>query len=262
MEIVFLGTGGGRINLIRQVRATGGFRINSGPANIHVDPGPGALLHSNRLKENPLHLDAVLVTHDHVDHSNDAMLLVEAMSGYALKKKGIIIGSSHVLEGDRNNDRAIDKYHQEHAAEIYVARWGDRKKFTTKKGSFEIEIIEARHDEPTTFGFRLFTEGKVIGYTSDTNYFKELGKAYSGCDYLIVNCLKPLPDNIPDHLKTDDVIEILKVAKPKVCVITHFGLKMIRAGPAAEAAKIEKETGIRTLAARDGMRMGKGLESF
>lgn len=255
MELVFLGTGGGRINLIKQVRLTGGFRINSGQANIHVDPGPGALLNSKKFNQDVLKLDAVIVTHDHVDHSNDGMVLVEAMSSYALKKKGIIIGSKHSLEGDEKHDRAIDDYHQKHAEKIYIAKYGDKKKFKTKNGEFEIEIIKVEHDEPTCFGFKLSIEGKVIGYTSDTNYFKGLGEVFKGCDYLIVNCLKPFSDGIPDHLETEQVIEILKHAKPGMCILSHFGMKMLRVGPSTQAAKIEKETGVKTIAAKDGQKI-------
>lgn len=260
VEIVFLGTGGGRINLIKQIRLTGGFRINSASANIHVDPGPGALLNGKRFSQNPLDLDCVIVTHDHVDHSNDAMVLCEAMSNYALRKGGILIGSRHVVEGDVNHDRAVDAYHQSHVGTIYAAVYGERKRFEARKGervkgAFEIEIIEVRHDEPTTFGFKLFIDGKVIGYTSDTNYFEGLGSRFQGCDFLIVNCLKPESDGIPDHLETRHVMEILRVAKPKLCILTHFGLKMIRAGPGHEAEKIEKATGVRTIAARDGQRI-------
>ncbi|MFH1394263.1 MAG: MBL fold metallo-hydrolase [Candidatus Micrarchaeota archaeon] len=255
VEIVFLGTGGGRINLIKQVRLTGGFRINSSSGNIHVDPGPGALISSNKFRQDPLKLDAVIITHDHVDHSNDGMVMCEAMSGYALRKKGILIGSGHVIDGDSNGDRAVDRFHQGHMEEVYTAKYGERKKFATKFGEFEIEIIRIDHDEPTAFGFKLFVGGKVIGYTSDTNYFDGLGESLRGCDFLVVNCLKPASDGIPDHLETSNVMELLKIAKPKICVLSHFGLKMLRAGPGAEARRIENATGVKTVAARDGQKM-------
>ena len=46
-----------------------------------------------------------------------------------------------------------------------------------------------------------------------------------------------------------------------MCVLTHFGMRMIEADPASEARRIENETQVRTVAAEDNMRlyMGKNL---
>lgn len=269
MDIIFLGTGGGRFNLLKQIRGTGGFRINSHSANIQVDPGPGALVHSLKLKQDPLKLDALIVTHNHIDHVNDANVFVEALSQHTLKKQGIIIGSKNVLEGDENRDIGITRYHQGHVAQIYTGKWGERRKFRTKKGEFEIEIVKTKHDEPTAFGFKLYLDGKIIGYTTDTEPFEGIAEAYAGCDVLIMNCLKPEKDRYKGHLETRDCIEIVKSAKPKMAVLTHLGMKMIcPAGQISldsnfsmisvadkEAEKIEKETGIHTIAASDGTKL-------
>ncbi|MFH1221802.1 MAG: MBL fold metallo-hydrolase [Candidatus Micrarchaeota archaeon] len=264
MEIVFLGTGGGRINLIRQLRWTGGFRINSAIGNFHVDPGPGALLRSWQIRQNPEKIDVLIVTHAHIDHCSDANVMIEAMSNYALKKKGIFIGSRNVLEDA--DERSITTYHKEHVNEIFYPAFADgnteKHSFTTKKGSFDMEFIKVRHDEPTSFGFKLMAEGKTIGCTSDTSYFPELGTLFSGCDYLLINVLKPKDDGIPDHLETAQAIELLKVAKPKVALLNHMGLSMIRAGPEAQARLIQDATGIRTIAPKDGQLIKIGLGEF
>lgn len=261
MEIVFLGTGGGRINLLQQRRWTGGFRIN-GSMNIHVDPGPGALVRSIQANQNPMKLDAIIVTHLHVDHYSDANVLVEAMSHYTLKKHGIIIGSRNSIEGNENGDRAFTSYHLSKAEEVYSAKWGEKRKFSGEKGGFEIEILKSRHEEESCFGFKLEMDGLTFGYTSDTEYFDGLYRQYKGCDWLISNTMKPHADAFKGHFTGDQTIELLKVAKPKMAILTHMGMKMLNEGPEKEAARIEKESGVRTLAARDGMVLKPGLEKY
>ena len=254
-EIVFLGTGGGRINLLKQLRRTGGFRVNSESANVHVDPGPGALSSSIHFKENVLNLDALIVTHAHIDHCNDANIIIEGISRHALKKRGIVISSKYALDGGKKGDRIISLYHQDRVDRIYRAKYGDRKKFKTNKGEFEIEIIEAKHDIEDAFGFILFIDGKTIGYTGDTEYYKGMGRKYKGCDYLVVNCIKPAEDPYPGHMTSEDVAKFLKEAKPKHAILSHMGMKMLMAGPKKIADKISKESKVKTIAAHDGLRI-------
>ena len=49
--VKFLGTGGGRVVVFRQLRHSGGIWINLEGINILVDPGPGSLI---RIFENNL----------------------------------------------------------------------------------------------------------------------------------------------------------------------------------------------------------------
>ncbi|MEW5996729.1 MAG: MBL fold metallo-hydrolase [Candidatus Micrarchaeota archaeon] len=252
MELFFIGTGGGRINLLRRLRSTGGFRIN-GSLNIHVDPGPGALTDGLRCKQDPLKLDAVIVTHHHIDHCNDASLMVEGMSHFGLRKGGILIGSKHVINGNEKGDRGVDLYHQNLCDEVFVAVPGARKTFKTKNGDFSAEFVKAQHDSIDAFGFRLAMDGKTVGYTSDTEHYKGISSNYMGCDALIVNTLKPSEDPYEGHMTAKEAKELIGKAGPDIAILNHLGMKMIF-GKANEVAKeIEEETGIRTIAARDGM---------
>ncbi|MCK4452764.1 MBL fold metallo-hydrolase, partial [candidate division WOR-3 bacterium] len=63
-EVIFLGTGGARYVIAKQLRATGGmfFRING--KNILVDPGPESLcrLLTYVPKFNPEKIDAIILS--------------------------------------------------------------------------------------------------------------------------------------------------------------------------------------------------------
>jgi hypothetical protein len=72
--------------------------------------------------------------------------MIEGISQHALKKRGIVITSREAIEGGRDGDRVITLYHQGKVDEIYKAKPGERKKFKTEKGGFEIEIIKTKHD--------------------------------------------------------------------------------------------------------------------
>jgi phosphoribosyl 1,2-cyclic phosphodiesterase len=59
-------------------------------------------------------------------------------------------------------------------------------------------------------------------------------------------------------MTTDDAIKILKATKPETAVLTHLGMQMIFKGPAWEASRASKESGIPVNAATDGMRIVMG----
>jgi len=56
------------------------------------------------------------------------------------------------------------------------------------------------------------------------------------------------------HLSVPDAERIITELKPKVAILTHFGMSMWRAKPWQIAESLSQQTGVRVLAARDGMR--------
>lgn len=264
VDILFLGTGGGRINLVLQLRATGGFVLQGKSLNIQVDPGPGALVRMHSSGFDPTHLDAIICTHMHIDHVADAGVLIEAMTGFTFKKRGLVLASSSVLDGDRFGDKSISTYHQ--SLPFQVERFGpdDDKEFEVMDapaagkpakvvGSFSLRGVHVKHDEDSAFGFVMELDGVRIGYTSDTEYLPSIhNSAFAGVDVLIANNLKSAADGIPDHLHSGHLITLLKAAKPKLCILSHMGMGLIQSGPEIEAARIESASGVPTIAGKDG----------
>ena len=69
--IKFLGTAGARFAVTRQIRKSGGMWLSLDDTNILIDPGPGSLIRclSSKPKLNPMNLDAIILSHRHIDHS-------------------------------------------------------------------------------------------------------------------------------------------------------------------------------------------------
>ncbi len=250
MELVFLGTGGGRWTTITQRLKTGGFRLNC-TKKIHIDPGPGALINSYEFGNSPLNTDGIIVTHCHPDHYNDAEIMIEAMTRGMTKKRGFLMASESVLYGKRELGPCISDYHKK-LVECKVLAPRDK----VHVDDIEIEALETKHSDPTTVGIKFSLNSRVITYTSDTEFFEGLVEQYENSDVIIFNVLRPKNERIPWHLCTNDVIEILNKikSKPELAILNHFGMKMVGVQE-DEARRVSRETGVKTIAAKDGMRL-------
>jgi phosphoribosyl 1,2-cyclic phosphodiesterase len=257
VELIFLGTGGGRFATITQKRRTGGIRILSETLNVHLDPGPGGLIYSLGMGLDPQKVRTVLISHAHPDHCNDAEILVEAMTSGMTKKRGVLAASHSALLGNEVCEPSISKYHQQMPEKVIETKPGT----AFNVNGMKIVATEARHSDPDAVGFRLETRTLGdIAYTSDTEFFEGIGKFYEGVRLLILCIMRPSGEPWKGHMTTDDAIKILAEAKPEKAVITHFGMKMIFGGPNREAELIQQETEVPTIAAVDGMRLSMDNE--
>ncbi len=252
LEIIFLGTGGGRFATITQKLRTGGIRILSEELNVHLDPGPGALIHSLEAGLDPQKLDGIIVSHSHIDHTNDAAVLIEAMTDGGTRKHGFLAASHSVLYGNEICDRAISRYHMNLPERIIEAKAGDA--FTV--GNVDVKVLRAVHSDPETVGFQ-FETGNFgsFAYMPDSEYYDGISDSLNGVRLLILSVLRPSGKPWKGHMSTDDAVKIVNEVRPEVAVMTHLGTLMIIKGPDSEASLIQESTGITTKAAKDGMRV-------
>jgi phosphoribosyl 1,2-cyclic phosphodiesterase len=251
MKLTFLGSGGGRFATITQKRMTGGFRIDDIQGkNLHIDPGPGALVRTYQFGLNPLKLNGVMVSHSHTDHYSDAEVLIEAMTRGMTRKKGILVGSKSVIDGYERWGPCISSYHKS-KPDVTVLEAGQSKKIDKIK----ITATKTKHGDPKTVGFKFQQEDFTLSYTSDTGYFPDLHKEHADADVLIASVIRPGNDRLRGHLCADDFQKLIEEVKPKMGIMTHLGMKLIMNNPDQEAENITKNTGIKIIAARDGMKI-------
>ncbi|MCR5026877.1 MAG: MBL fold metallo-hydrolase [Methanobrevibacter sp.] len=249
MKLIFLGTGGGRFSAINQRRMTGGFRIdNLGGKNYHIDPGPGALVRTYQFGLDPRNINGVFVSHAHTDHYNDAEILIEAMTRGMTQNAGYIMGAKSVISGYEQWGPCISAYHQS-KSRVLELEDNEVKAFQ----NCLIKATPTNHGDPVGIGFQIDYRDFKISYTADTSYFPELPKAHEGADILIASVLRPGGKAIRGHMCSGDFVKLIKEVNPKLAIMTHLGLKMISNNPIAEAKRITRNTGIKTLAAFDGL---------
>jgi phosphoribosyl 1,2-cyclic phosphodiesterase len=197
----------------------------------------------------PTKTDAIIVTHCHPDHYTDAEVLIEAMTHGCKKRRGQLIASGSVLRGHMSLGPAVSEYHASKPAAVRTMAPGD---------AFDVNGVQFRatktfHSDPTTVGLRIASKDGVVSMTGDTSLSDEMVKEHLGCDVLVLSVTRPLKSRIPYHLSTEDAAAISEVVRPKLAVLTHLGMKFVGANPEAQAAWVEKQTGVRTVSAWDGM---------
>ncbi len=255
VELIFLGTGGGRFATITQRRRTGGIRILHEKANIHLDPGPGALVYSLEGKLSPQKINGILISHCHPDHYNDAEILIEAMTRGMTKKRGTLAAAHSVLHGSKHCEPSISKYHRQMPEQVIDVKPGTTFNVT----NLNVAATQAKHTDPDAVGFRIAVPNTGdIAYTSDSEYLPGIGKQYSGVRVLILCVLRPSGSPWKGHMTTDDAIKIAEEAKPELAVLTHLGMQMIIRDPNNEAKQLQNQTGIKAVAATDGMHIKIG----
>lgn len=250
--IKFLGTAGARVVMSKQIRATAGIYLNLNETNLYLDPGPGALVKclSSKPKIEPSKLDGIILTHKHLDHSNDINIMMEAMSEAGFKKRGVVFSPKEVLE-----EGIIFKYVRDYVEKIEILEEG--KNYEIGNISFSTPIKHIHH-RSETYGIKFKTKHFTLSYIVDAKFSEELLSSYKA-DYLII-CVVFLEkrENL-DHLSIPEAKEIILGIKPKVAILTHFGMNILKAKPWELATKIEEETKIKTIAARDGMKINLPL---
>jgi len=248
MQIIFLGTGGGRVNVTHRFRSTSGFVIE-GSKNIYVDPGSGVVEDAKKHNVKLNRIDAIFVSHPHLDHANDMNVLIEAMTNATQNKRGILFAPQTVISSSKNFGVSLSDYHRSLLDEVFVLK--PKKK--VKLEEFTLTATKAKHDNTKGIGFVLDMDGKRIGYTGDTEYFEGISDEYKDLDLLIINILRA--DEIwKGHLDKYSALRLIKEAKPKIAILTRFGGEYIRISAESVAEWIEKESRIRTIASYDGMR--------
>jgi ribonuclease BN (tRNA processing enzyme) len=248
-RIIFLGTAGSSAVVSRQIRGSGGIVLQVEELQFHIDPGPGALAKAKEYGVNVLHTTAVLVSHNHINHCNDLNVIIDAMTHAGIEHRGVILGSKSALQTFEGNQPLITKHHQSLVEKIIPLE----KNHKVGIELIEINALSAEHTDPHAIGFKFFCPRFTLSYTGDTELTEKLLDELAGTDVLILNVPYPKDTAKGKNLDTNSAIKMISHIRPKLAIITHFGLEMLKADPIQEAREIQRITGVQTISAKDGL---------
>jgi phosphoribosyl 1,2-cyclic phosphodiesterase len=249
-SVLFLGSGGARFVVARQLRASGGMWLRFDRTQLHVDPGPGALVRalSHVPPCNPRELDAIVLSHKHLDHSNDATAMIEAMTSGGFRRRGALLAPGDALDGEAT-------------VFPYAQRFTERvERLKPASGPYRIGGVELFTSIPhvhsvETYGLHLRHRNLRFSYLPCGRYFEGLPEDYAAHrpDVLVVNVLRFRDAMDVDHLTWDQARRIVEIVRPSVAIFNHFGTKMLEQDPRSLAQDVEDDLGIRAIAAYDGL---------
>jgi phosphoribosyl 1,2-cyclic phosphodiesterase len=230
-----------------QRRHTGGLWLHLADQEWLLDPGPGSLARAwaSRPHLDPGTLDAVLVSHHHVDHCTDANVMIEAMTGGGHRRRGALLAPREALEGDS----PLCRYVQAFPERVEVLHAGA----SYRLGGVTVTCPLRHRHSAETYGLIVETAESRWGYLVDTAYFDELAEAYAGLDLLIVSTV--LWDNPKGllHLTVAEGERLLAAARPRRGVLSSFGMNVLNHHPWQLARAMTDRLGFAVIAAEDGM---------
>ena len=236
-----MGTAGARFMVARQLAASGGIYLEEGSTRLACDPGPGAVVQYAKRKVDPSRLDAILLSHRHLDHAGDVNALIEAMTEGGFRRRGKLFCPSDALDDDPIVLRYLRGFPQE------IVRLQPATEYQLGEIAFE---TSPRHPHGVeTYGFRF---GDRLGWVTDSAYYDGIAEDHRAEVMIIHTVLYERRPELP-HLCLADAEEIIRAARPRLAFLTHFGMGMWRAHPWELAEKLSQKLGVEVRAARDGM---------
>lgn len=246
--IRFFGTTGDKDLMFQSKLIPGsGIYMELDGKKIIMDPGPGTFSSFIREYPNTINqLDAVVLSHVHFDHSTDVNAMIEGMTDGGKQQRGKLITLNCAYNGD---SRVIQNYLKGFPAETCLVDDAPE----TALDDIRIVAVQHRHGIPN-FGYKFLVGNSCVSVVTDTAYFEDLPKLYRGSTSMVIH----VPYNIfpegkqPKHLCIENVKEMLAQIRPKITILTHFGVNMYEADVYKTANSISEELGLAVLAAETG----------
>ncbi len=219
MKLTVLGSG---VCAVTRERSCAAYLLQVNGLNILLDIGFGTM---RRLTEAGVFygdIDAVLISHLHLDHVGDLAPLIMALRytpGLERRKPLTLIGPKHLPDFLRGCRDLLGDWLLEDGSFPLAVHALSEEPLTFGGGS--IRAFSMKHAQFSN-GYRIRFNGKVLAYSGDTGWCPELIELCCEADLALIECSYDDGPRFEYHLTPAEAGEAAKQAGAKRLVLTHF----------------------------------------
>lgn len=188
--------------------------VESETTRILVDTSPD--MRAQLLAASVIHLDAVLWTHDHADHTHGIDDLRQVMHHRGTPVPGYghpatmarLVGRFDYVFAGGEGYRPTVLAHDLPAGPVMI-------------GDIAVRAVDQPHGSIYSSGFRFDHGGKSVAYATDCHEVTDaMAALYQGVDCLIIDALRRKPH--PTHLHLDLTLAAIARTGPARAILTHM----------------------------------------
>ena len=186
--------------------------VHSDDFSIVIDCGPD--FRQQMLSSKCQHIDALLITHEHADHTAG----LDDIRPFYFKQGDIpIYAHERVLNNLKKRFDYIFETENKYpgAPSVVAIEVKENENFEVKEQV--VEPITAMHGNLQVFGYKI----QDFVYLTDVKTItdKEVAKI-KGCKVLVINCLREEPHNT--HFNLEEALDFISLVQPKKTYLTHI----------------------------------------
>jgi ribonuclease BN (tRNA processing enzyme) len=216
MKVTILGSGTGIPSLQRNAA---GYLLEEDGQQCLIDCGSGTLLRLERARKSHRNIDAVFLTHTHVDHIGDLMPLLHALKlpGAPRKKPLSIMGPPGFPEFFQRYVEPVVGLPR--GIEVHVL---EARQLNDWNGIGMRTVDTVHSQRMNSIAYRFEAHGRAVVFSGDCDEDPGIVALARGADLLILDCSTLDVGKVAGHLSAGECGRVAAEADVARVVLTHF----------------------------------------